>query len=576
MTLTITEYRQAYANGATPHDLIAAALARLEKAADPGIFLHLASPAELEAAISALGRFDPVAKPLWGVPFAVKDNIDVAGMPTTAACPAYAYTPAEDAAVVTRLRAAGAIPIGKTNLDQFATGLVGLRTPHPAPRNALDPALVPGGSSSGSAVAVARGIVPFALGTDTAGSGRVPAGLNGIAGLKPSLGALSARGVVPACRSLDCVSVFALSAEEAWTVFQAASAYDPQDAYSQPVTQASPWPDLNGLTVGVPAIADRRFDGSMAAAAAYAQALENLAAAGLRVRELPFDAFYDIAALLYEGPWVAERYAAIRGFIEANPEALHPVTRQIIGKAPAFSAADAFTASYRLADLRRAVEPLLASVDLLCVPTAPRNPTVAEVAADPVGVNSMLGTYTNFVNLLGLCGLSLPCAHRPDGEPASLTLLAPAGHDLRLARLAAALQPGLAATATEDAVLVAVVGAHLAGMPLNHQLQDLGAAFAGVTETAPFYRLFALPDSVPPKPGMLRVGDGERIQVELYRLSPAAFGRFVAAIPGPLGIGDIRLADGRTVKGFLVEADAVHGARDITEYGGWRAFVSAA
>ncbi len=576
MTLTLAEYRQAYANGAKPRDLIAAALARLEKAADPGIFLHLADSAAIDAAIAALGPFDPVAKPLWGVPFAVKDNIDIAGMPTTAACPAYAYMPAEDAAVVARLRTAGAIPIGKTNLDQFATGLVGVRTPYPVPRNALDPRLVPGGSSSGSAVAVALGVVPFALGTDTAGSGRVPAGLNGIAGLKPSLGALSNRGVVPACRSLDCVSIFAASAEDALIVFEATAGYDPEDAYSQPVAQASPWQAFSGLSVGVPAVADRQFDGSAPAAAAYASGLERLAASGLQIRELPFQAFYDIAALLYEGPWVAERYAAIRGFIEERPEALHPVTRQIIGKAPAFSAADAFTASYRLAGLRRAVEPLLASVDLLCVPTAPRNPTVAEVAADPVGVNSMLGTYTNFVNLLGLCGLSLPCAPRPDGEPASLTLLAPAGHDLRLARLAAALQPGLAATGSGDTVLLAVVGAHLAGMPLNHQLHDLGAAFVEAAETAPSYRLFALPDSVPPKPGMLRVDDGQPIQVELYRLSPAAFGRFVAAIPGPLGVGDITLADGRSVKGFLVEAEAVRGARDITEYGGWRAYVSAA
>ena len=576
MSLDLAEYRQAYANGAKPRDLIAAALDRLEKAADPGIFLHLADAAAIDAAIAALGPFDPVAKPLWGVPFAVKDNIDVAGMPTTAACPAFAYTPAADAAVVARLRAAGAIPIGKTNLDQFATGLVGMRTPYPVPRNALDPRLVPGGSSSGSAVAVARGVVPFALGTDTAGSGRVPAGLNGIAGLKPSLGALSNRGVVPACRSLDCVSIFADSAEDALAVFEAASGYDAADAYSQALAQAPAWPSPAGLAVGVPAAADRRFDGSAAAEASYAATLDRLAAAGLQIRELPFEAFYEIAALLYEGPWVAERYAAIRSLIEAEPDALYPVTLQIIGKAPEYSAADAFTAAYRLADLRRAVEPLLASVDLLCLPTAPRNPTVAEVTADPVGVNSMLGTYTNFVNLLGLCGISVPSAPREDGEPASVTLLAPSGQDQRLARLAGAIRPALAGGGEGETMLLAVVGAHLSGMPLHHQLDDLGAAYVEATETAPDYRLFALPDSVPPKPGMLRVGNGQAIQVELYRLSPAAFGRFVAAVPGPLGIGDVRLADGRTVKGFLVEADAVHGARDITEYGGWRAFVSAA
>lgn len=577
MTLDLTAYRQAYANGACPRDLVAAALERLEKANDPGIFLHLAAPELLAEMLDALGPFNPAAKPLWGVPFAVKDNIDVAGMPTTAGCPAYAYMPTEDAAVVAKLKAAGAIPIGKTNLDQFATGLVGLRTPYPAPLNALDPMLAPGGSSSGSAVAVARGIVPFALGTDTAGSGRVPAGLNGIVGLKPSLGALSARGVVPACRSLDCVSIFAGSVEDARQVFNAASGFDAADAYSKPVAQAELWHSLDGLTVGVPARADREFDGSAETAAAYEAALTALTGAGAQIAEIPFADFFGIATLLYEGPWVAERYAAIRSFIEQQPDALHPVTRTIIEKARTFSAADTFAAEYALADLRRAVEPLLASVDLLCVPTAPRNATVAEVQGDPVGVNSMLGTYTNFVNLLGMCGLTLPCAFRPDGEPASVTLLAPAGHDLRLAALGQQIGGNLAGAGSgRDAVLLAVVGAHLSGMALNHQLQDLGAAFVEATETAPLYRLFALPDTQPPKPGMLRTGrDGTAIKVEVWRLTAAAFGRFVAGIPGPLGIGDVRLACGHAVKGFLVEAEGVRGAKDITGYGGWRAYIDA-
>lgn len=578
MTLDLTAYRHAYANGACPRDLLSAALERLEKAGDPGIFLHLASPELLDEMLDALGPFDPAAQPLWGVPFAVKDNIDVSGMPTTAGCPAFAYWPTEDAAVIAKLKAAGAIPFGKTNLDQFATGLVGLRTPYPAPLNALDPELAPGGSSSGSAVAVARGIVPFALGTDTAGSGRVPAGLNGIVGLKPSLGALSTRGVVPACRSLDCVSIFAGSVDDAWLVFNTASGFDTADAYSKTVVQAEPWQSLDGLTIGVPALADREFDGSTEAAAAFDSALATLAAAGARIAEIPFADFYGIATLLYEGPWVAERYAAIRSFIEEQPDALHPVTRQIIEKARNFSAADTFAAEYSLADLRRKLEPLLASVDLLCVPTAPRNATVAEVEADPVGVNSMLGTYTNFVNLLGMCGLTLPCGSRPDGEPASVTLLAPAGHDLRLAGLGQQVSGNLTGTEVgKDSVLLAVVGAHLSRMALNHQLQDLGAAFVEATETAPLYRLFALPDSVPAKPGMLRTGsNGTAIKVEVWRLTPAAFGRFVAGIPGPLGIGDVRLAGGRAVKGFLVEAEGVRGAEDITGYGGWRAYTNAA
>jgi len=574
--LDLQGYRAAYANGANPRDLINAAITRLEKVDDAGIFLHLADKSLLTTMIEAIGPFDPAAKPLWGVPFAVKDNIDVAGMPTTAACPAYAFMPSEDAAVIAKLKAAGAIPIGKTNLDQFATGLVGLRTPYPAPHNALDPRLAPGGSSSGSAVAVARGIVPFALGTDTAGSGRVPAGLNGLVGLKPSLGALSTRGVVPACRSLDCVSIFSTDAADAWRVFQAASGFDKAEPYSRDVIQAPPWHGVEGLTVGVPAKEDRVFDGSKESEAAFEAALESLTSAGMTVRELPFADLHAIAKLLYEGPWVAERYAAIQPFIEEQPEALHPVTREIIEKARHFSAADAFSAEYALSDLRRRVAPLLASVDLLCVPTAPRNATVEQVLADPVGVNSMLGTYTNFVNLLGLCGLTLPCSRRPDGEPASVTLLAPDGHDLRLATLAEQLSGDLTAPASEESILAAVVGAHLSGMALNFQLQDLGAAFVKETETAPVYRLFALPDSTPPKPGMLRTAEGGApIKVEIWRLTPSAFGRFVAAIPGPLGIGDVRLADGSAVKGFLVEAEGVRGAEEITGYGGWRAYMAA-
>lgn len=572
--LSIAEYQAAYANGALPKDLIAAAFDRLARVGDGGIFLHLADDALIDAMITQLGPFNPAAKPLWGVPFAVKDNIDVAGMPTTAACPAFTFTPAQDAVVVAKLKAAGAIPIGKTNLDQFATGLVGLRTPYQTPLNALDPTLVPGGSSSGSAVAVAHGIVPFALGTDTAGSGRVPAGLNGVVGLKPSLGALSTRGVVPACRSLDAVSIFARAPADAFAVFQAAAAYDKDDSYSRAMQQIAPWPDPAGLTVGVPAIADRRFDGCEAAEAAFANVLQQLRAMGMEIKELPFQAFYDIAALLYEGPWVAERYAAIQSFMKSQPDALHPVTRSIIEKGADFSAVDAFSAAYKLADLRRQSEPLSASVDLLCVPTAPRNPRVEEVIADPIGVNSMLGTYTNFVNLLGLCGITLPCAPRPDGEPSSVTLLAPAAHDLRLSHLAETLGPALIRDRESETVLLAVVGAHLSGMPLNYQLQDLGAAFIEATETSADYRLFALPDSKPAKPGMLRTSNGSAIQVEVYRLSTAAFGRFVSMIPGPLGIGDIRLADGRSVKGFLAEAEALTSAEDITQFGGWRAFIA--
>jgi allophanate hydrolase len=540
-----------------------------------------------------LGTFDS-AKPLWGVPFAVKDNIDVAGMPTTAACPAYAYVPQHDATVVARLRAAGAIVVGKTNLDQFATGLVGVRTPYPIPRNAIDPELVPGGSSSGSAVATARGIVSFALGTDTAGSGRIPAGLNNIVGLKPSIGAISASGVVPACRTLDCVSIFALTVDDAWRVFTTAAVQDPADAYSRSLP-AQPLARPPVLRVGVPAKADRKFFGDTAMQAGFEAALDALPALGCTLVELPFADFYATADLLYEGAWVAERYAAIRDFMDAHEAEMHPVTTKIIGSARKLSAADAFKGVYRLQALRAKLAPVIASVDVMCVPTAPTHYRVTEVLADPVATNSRLGTYTNFVNLLDLCGTAVPCGTRSDGLPMSVTLLAPAGRDGLAAALArdihAQTAPCLGATrwklpanlagdasAQQDgAIELVVVGAHLSGMPLNGQLKEFGAQFCRIAKTASVYRLFALAGQSVPKPGLLRSADskGSEIDVEVWRLEPAAFGRFVAAIPPPLAIGSIELADGTRPKGFLVEPSGLTGAVEISEHGGWRHYVNA-
>lgn len=585
--LTIGGIHDAYRNGRTPRDVIDGVLDHLSGVDDPGIFIHTASREALAEQADVLGAFDPQDKPLWGIPFAVKDNIDVAGMPTTAACPAYSYVPDEDAAVVRQLRDAGGIAVGKTNLDQFATGLVGTRTPYPIPRNALDPSLVPGGSSSGSAVAVAQGIVPFALGTDTAGSGRIPAGLNGIVGLKPSLGALSTRGVVPACRTLDCVSIFAANLADAARVFDTACAYDSRDPYSRPWRDAAETRSDGDYRIGVPRIEDRRFFGDDAAQQAYESALAELAQRGAEIVPIPFQPFYDIAGLLYEGPWVAERYAAIADFIATNEEDLHPVTRAIITRARNFTAVDTFNGIYALETLKRRTTPLLSGIDLLCVPTAPTWYTVAENLADPVETNSRLGTYTNFVNLLGLCGLVLPTGRQGDGRPASITFLAPDGMDRFLQRFAGKFATSdapaanggaqLSAPATDTgAVEIAVFGAHLTGLPLNHELTDLGGSFRRTARTLDDYRLFALPGTAPQKPGLLRVtqGTGHAIEAEIWSLSTEAFGAFVSRIPAPLCLGQVRFEDGSTVQGFLVESEGVRDARDVSDFGGWRQFVA--
>ena len=582
----------AYAAGVSPLEMIDTVLKRIGDAGDPGIFLHLAEKAVLVAEVKALGTFDPVSRPLWGIPFAVKDNIDVAGMPTTAACPDYAYTPAQDAAVVALLKAAGAVVIGKTNLDQFATGLAGVRTPHPIPRNAIDAALIPGGSSSGSAVATARGIVSFALGTDTAGSGRIPAGLNNIVGLKPTLGALSASGVVPACRTLDCVSIFALTVDDAYKVYAAAAKPDSSDAYSRSVSVRPIAVHLPVLTVGVPAAADRVFFGDDVMRAGFELALASLRKLGCRLVEIPFKDFYAVANLLYEGAWVAERFAAIADFIAVKEDRMHPVTAKIIGGARKLSAADAFKGLYALQALKVKLAPVIASVDMFCVPTAPTHYTVGEVLADPIVTNSRLGTFTNFVNLLDLCGMAVPCGTRSDGRPMSITLLAPAGEDGAVASLAGRIheasalplgatgwpQPShgrSAGEAGDGEIELVVVGAHMSGMPLNGELRKLGARFCRALKTIPAYQLFALAGQSIPKPGLLRRTDGigAAIDVEVWSLQPGKFGTFVNAIPAPLGIGTIALADGTTPKGFLVETAGLEGAADISELGGWRSYV---
>ena len=591
LSFDIATLHGAYRDGADPRAVIAEAFARLHALGDPGIFIARAPAAVIDGALAALGPFDPVAKPLWGLPFAIKDNIDLAGIVTTAACPAYAYEPGESAEAVRRLMAAGAIPLGKTNLDQFATGLVGMRSPYPPPQNSFDPAMVPGGSSSGSAIAVARGIACFALGTDTAGSGRVPAALNNIVGLKPSLGAVSVRGVMPACQTLDCVSVFALTVTDAWTVFSAMAGVDEADPWSRPMPLGQPASAAPARRIGVPDRASRVFLGDTLAEAAFDAALALLRDAGHTLVEVDFAPFFATARLLYEGAWVAERYQAVRAFIVAQPDAMHPVTLSITRGAERFSAADAFAGLYRLAALRRETEPAWRTVDMLAVPTFPRPVTRAEIAADPIGPNTGLGTYTNFVNLLDLCALAVPGPFRSDGFPAGVTLVGPSGHDADLAATGAAFHARtgltLGATAIAQPVLnyapieaeaegieVVAVGAHLSGLPLNRELVALGGVFRRSCPTTADYAFYALPGTVPPKPGLVRVeSGGAAIATEVWSLPPEGFGRFVAGIPAPLAIGTLRLADGTSPKGFLCEAAGLEGAENITRYGGWRAYL---
>jgi len=591
--LTIARLHSAYSSGVSPEEVIDQVFASIEAASDPGIFITLVDKPAALAAARSLGRFDPAARPLWGIPFAVKDNIDVAGMATTCACPAEAFTPSRSASAVERLLAAGAILIGKTNLDQYATGLVGVRTPYVAPRNAIDASLVPGGSSSGSAVAVARGLVSFALGTDTAGSGRVPAALNNIVGLKPSLGAVSTAGVMPACRTLDCVSVFALTVDDGWRALETMAGADDRDPYSRPIALGAPYLPP-GLRVGVPSAGSLEFFGDGLAASAFAAARVDLETLGHEPVEVDLAPFRAVADLLYAGPWVAERYQAIREIIEQRPQVLHPVTRKIIEAARNYTAADAFQAAYELQRLRRIAADTWRRIDVLAVPSVPTLATLADVEADPVGPNTRLGTYTNFVNLLDLAAIAVPGRWRSDSRPAGVTLIGQRGSDAMLAGLAQQLhhaggrglgaldasvpEPGAAlAAAPAGWHELVVVGAHMSGLGLNSELTRPGGMFLRRARTEPSYRLFALPGGPPRRPGLLRIaqGAGAAIDVEVWALPAEGFAAFVAAIPAPLGVGKVRLSDGSAPSGFLVEAEAVRDALDISRHGGWRGYLAA-
>ena len=596
VTETVAAILAAHRAGAlSPAQTVARSFQRIRDHDDPAIFISLRDENQALAEAERLAAQSNASQlPLYGIPVAVKDNIDVAGLPTTAACPAFAYTPVRDATSVARLRAAGAIVVGKTNLDQFATGLVGVRSPYGIPKNPLRADLIPGGSSSGSAVAVSAGLVPLALGTDTAGSGRVPAMLNNIVGLKPSLGLISTAGLVPACRTLDCISVFSLTVDDAVAALSVMAGPDAADPFSRdrPLAQMGAFPAH--LKLGVPRSGQLIFFGDKKAEAAYGAALQRWSALGATLVEFDLEPLYETARLLYEGPWVAERYLVIRDLLASSPDAIHPVTREITIAGSRLSAADTFAALYRLQGLRKTAERAFAGIDALVLPTAPTVYSTAQVLANPVELNSRLGTYTNFVNLLDLCGLALPAALASDDTPFGITLLAPAGQDAQLASIGRVFhadtklpiganklpQPPLAALPAGvrgGEIAIAVVGAHLSGMALNGELKALGGRLLEAARTAADYKLYAL-KTTPPKPGMLRVeaGTGSSIELEVWALPAGSFATFVDAVPPPLSIGTVRLADGRGVKGFIVEAADVAGAREISGFGGWRAFVAEA
>ncbi len=574
-----------------PGEVVETVLARIAARGSDNVWIHRLPREVLLERAAELERRGPAGLPLYGMPFAIKDNIDLAGHPTTAACPEFAYIPSASAPVVQALLDAGAIAIGKTNLDQFAAGLVGTRSPHGACGNSFDPKYVSGGSSSGSAVAVAAGLVSFSLGTDTAGSGRVPAAFNNLFGVKPTCGLLSARGVVPACRTLDCISIFALTAGDAAAVVQVAQGYDPADAYSRraPFGGDTLPASLAGCRVGVPRADQLEFFGNAEAKKLFSQAVAKLEQLGARRVEIDCAPFLEAARLLYEGPWIAERYVGIRKFIDEHPEAVFPVTRQIISGGATPTAAECFAAQYRLKDLIRRALVVWESVDLVVTPTAGTHYTIDEVNADPIRTNSTLGTYTNFMNLMDFAAVAVPSGFYPNGQPFGITLFSRAFTDAGLCRLGGEAQRAMVTTMGATGVTlpagsaspapvpatvrVAVCGAHMSGLPLNFQLTERGAVLERRTRTAPHYRLFALSGFKPARPGMVRaVEGGAAIEVEVWRVPTENFGSFVDGIPSPLGIGTVELEGGETLRGFVCEGYAVAGAEEVTQLGSWRIY----
>ena len=596
--MTITSLHRAYAEARlTPTTLVEQILARIEAEPLHPVWITLIPRDQLLARAAALASEDRTKLPLYGIPFAVKDNIDVAGIPTTAACPAYAFTPKQSATVVQKLEAAGAILIGKTNMDQFATGLVGTRSPFGACSSVFSKDHISGGSSSGSAVSVGKGFVVFSLGTDTAGSGRVPAMFNNLIGLKPTRGIISAAGVVPACRTLDCVSIFAETARDAAIVYAAASGADPKDAYSRQLKSgsgASPWASAPTFKFGVPAASKLEFFGDEHNPALFQSAVEALKKLGGEPVEFDLKPFLAAASLLYNGPWIAERYAAVGKFWESNAADMDPTVAAIVSGARKYSAAEAFDGQYTMQALVEQTAEIWKTFDLIVLPTAPRTYTLAEIAEKPIERNSHLGYYTNFVNLMDLAAVAVPAGMRPDGLPFGVSLIGRTFSETALLPLADRLQRQLnhhagtnpeplsasavfaASTVPPGCLLMAVVGAHLTGQPLNWQLTQRGGQLVRTCKSHPDYRLYALANTAPPKPGLVRVPnfEGPGIEVEVWALPADTVGSFVDGIPQPLGIGKLMLEDGTLVMGFISEPAATEGATEITHFGGWRKYLA--
>jgi len=591
LSLDIANLQRLYRTGElTPLQLVETLLQQIQGEDRHHVWISRLEADALRSYARALEGKDIASLPLYGIPFAIKDNIDLAGLSTTAGCPAYAYNPTESATVVQRLIDAGAIPLGKTNLDQFATGLNGTRSPYGACRNAFNPDFISGGSSSGSAVAVALGLASFSLGTDTAGSGRVPAAFNNLIGHKPSCGVLSTHGVVPACRSLDAVSIFALTAEDAERVLAVAAGFDAADPFSRPLAaHGFDFGRADSFRFGVPMAKDLEFFGNTDAARLFGESVEKLKSLGGTPVEIDLAPFLETARLLYGGAWVAERYQAIRNFFDVQAEQVFPPVREIIAGGKTQSAADAFTGLYRLRALKAQCDTVWNDIEVLLTPTAGTIYRVEEMQADPIRLNGNLGYYTNFMNLLDLAATAVPAGFQADGLPFGVTLIAPPHQDAPLLHLAARMQHALGGKlgATQQPlplpetlselpsgqIKIAVVGAHLSGLPLNFQLTQRRARLVKVTQTAPNYRFYALPDGK--RPGLIRVAEnGASIDCEVWEMPSSQFGSFVAGIPAPLGIGKLELINGEPVNGFICEGIGVMDAEDITHFGGWRAWLA--
>ena len=578
---TIQDWKTAYAQQQIQLDDLISYVDHLKN--DDHAWIEIASHEQIQAQIEILKNKDMNDLALYGVPFAVKDNIDVADFHTTAACQSAQYLATTDAVVIAQLKQAGAVVVGKTNLDQFATGLVGVRSPYGAVKNSFNPEYISGGSSSGSAVLVANGVVPFSLGTDTAGSGRVPAGHNNIVGLKPTKGWFSNTGLIPACRTLDVISIFSLTVDDAWQVAQLMQAYDETDIYSR----QHPENVATRFTKGKIAIPEQlEFYGDIEAEKAFQSAIKRAEKLGYQIESIDFSIFNLLAKALYNDAWVAERTIAVEKMV--NRAQTHPVIAEIIAQADQFTAVDALKAEYQRAELARKINLVLAKFDALMVPTAPTIYKISEVEADPFIKNSHMGAYTNFVNFADLSAIALPNVIRADGLPSGVTLIAQAWMDQALAHFAQTWQENTEVylgTSTQryqktqqiesqHSVQLAVVGAHLTGMPLNFQLTTRGGTLRKKTLSAAHYQLFALKNTHPPKPALQYTQqDGQKIELEVWDIPLATFGEIVAEVPAPLGIGNVLLQDGTWVKGFICENYALTEAINISHFGGWRTYI---